>query len=258
MKKEIIKRIIVWVITAVLVIGGGVAVGTIISNIPEEEESNISYALNTENFDGIVAYGDEMDLSLITITKTENGVSTEIPVDASMVTTHVDTTRVGNATLKLNYAGETFSVPVTVKYKVQFKIGDEIVETFYALTASELLGVQVPQKDGYTFAGWSTDIPAVLFENMELTATYQANIPALPTINATYGDKLADIVLPSAPAGAWCFNNAEGTVGNAGKRTVDVSFIENGTNNVLKTAKLIINVAKREVNITVSADFTYN
>ncbi len=258
MRKEIIKRIIVWVTTVVLLLAGGVTVGTIISNLPEEEEPNISYALNTENFEGLITYGEEIDLSLITITKTENGVSTDIPVDLSMVTTHVDTTRVGASVLELRYEGQEFSVPVTVKYKIQFKVDGEVVDTIHALTSSELDEITPPQKEGYTFSGWSKEIPDVLYENMVLTAIYQADIPALRPIDATYGDNLADITLLSTPAGAWRFDDAEGTVGNAGKRTFDVSFIENGTNAVLKTGKLTINVAKREVKIDVFADFTYN
>ena len=258
MKKEIIKRIIVWVTTVVLLLAGGVTVATVIQNLPEEPEITVEYSLNTEKFDGLITYGEEIDLSLITITKTENGVSTDIPVDISMVTTHVDTTRVGNATLELEYEGKEFFVPVTVKYRIQFKVDGEIVSTVHALTSSELKEVTPPQKEGYTFSGWSSDIPDVLYENLVLTPVYEADIPSLRAIDATYGDKLADITLPSSLAGAWRFDNAEGTVGNAGKRTFDVSFIENGTNAVLKTGKLTINVAKREVKIDVFADFTYN
>ena len=260
MKRAIITRIIVWIATIAVVTAGGFAAVKVIENInnQQQQEESISYELNTESFEGIVAYGDTIDLSLIKITKTENGVTTEIPVDASMVTTHVDTTRVGVTTLKINYAGKTFPVPVTVKYKIQFTVGDQVLDTVYTLTASDLEKIEAPQKEGYTFTGWSTEIPDVLYENMNLTAKYEAIIPELSAVDATYGDQLADIVLPANAAGAWQFDNAEGTVGNAGKKTFDVSFIEKETNAVLKTAKLTVNVAKREVEINVFADFTYN
>ena len=126
MKREIITRIIVWIVTIAILIAGGFGVKKIIDNNKEQqqEEQGASYALNTEDFEGIVAYGDTIDLSLIKITKTENGVSTDIPVDASMVTTHVDTTRVGTAMLEVSYEGKTFSTPITVKYRVQFMVGD--------------------------------------------------------------------------------------------------------------------------------------
>ena len=259
MRKEIITRIVVWIVTIVIILLGGYAVKEYIIDKPvEPEEPGASYTINAEDFEGIIAYGGTLDLSQIKITKTENGVSTDIPVDISMVTTPVDTTRVGTAVLKLSYEGETFSIPVTVKYKVQFIAGDGIFKTVYTLDSSELDKVEAPQKEGYTFVGWSTDIPDVLYENMHLTATYEAIIPALSTVNATYGDKLADIILPTNAAGAWKLDNAEGTVGDAGKRTFDVSFVENGTNEVLKTAKLTVNVAKRAVKIDVFADYIYN
>ncbi len=259
MRKEIITRIIVWIVTIALIILGGFAVNEFVLNREEKpEEPSVSYALNTESFDGIVAYGETIDLSLIKITKTENGVSTDIPVDASMVTTPVDTTRTGAAMLTLSYEGKEFPVPITVKYKVQFATDDGVFETIYTLSSSELDGVKAPEKEGYTFAGWSTEIPDVLFENMHLVANYEAIIPSLPTIEATYGDLLANIKLPDNAAGAWKLDSAEGTVGNAGRRTFDVSFVENGTNKMLKTAKLIVNVAKRAVKIDVFADFTYN
>ena len=260
MKREVITRIIVWIVTVAILIAGAFGVKKLIdnNNQQQQQEEGISCVLNTEDFDGVVAYGDTIDLSLIKITKTENGVSTDIPVDASMVTTPVDTTRVGASMLKLSYEGQEFSVPVTVKYKVQFATDDGLFETIYTLSSSELDEIEAPKKEGYTFSGWSKEIPDILFENMYLVANYEAIIPSLTTIEATYGDKLADIKLPDNAAGAWKLDHAEGTVGDAGRRTFDVSFIEKETNKVLKTAKLIVNVARRAVKIDVFADFTYN
>ena len=259
MRKEIITRIIVWIVTIVIILLGGYAVKEFVIDRPVEPEApSVEYTLDTEAFGGIVVYNETIDLSKLTITKTENGVTTEIPVDASMVTTPVDTTRVGASMLKLSYEGQEFSVPVTVKYKVQFATDDGVFETIYTLSSSELDEIEAPKKEGYTFSGWSKEIPDILFENMYLVANYEAIIPSLPTIEATYGDKLADIKLPDNAAGAWKLDHAEGTVGDAGRRTFDVSFIEKETNEVLKTAKLIVNVARRAVKIDVFADFTYN
>ena len=259
MRKEIITRIIVWIVTIVIILLGGYAVKEFVIDRPVEPEApSVEYTLDTEAFGGVVVYNETIDLSKLTITKTENGVKTEIPVDASMITTPVDTTRVGASMLKLSYAGQEFSVPVTVKYKVQFATDDGVFETIYTLSSSELDEIEAPQKEGYTFLGWSKEIPDILFENMHLVANYEAIIPSLPTVEATYGDKLADIKLPDNAAGAWKLDHAEGTVGDAGRRTFDVSFIEKETNEVLKTAKLIVNVARRAVKIDVFADFTYN
>ena len=263
MKREIIKRIIGWVVTIAIILLGGYAVKEYVedrNNQQQQPEETVSYELNTDGFLGVVAYGDTIDLSSIKIVKTENGTTTEIPFDASMVTAPVDTTRVGSTMLKLSYAGQTFSVPVTVKYKIQFEVDGEVVETIHTLNSSELANIEAPQKEGYTFVGWSSKIPDILFENMNLVARYEAIIPALSAVDAVYGDKLADITLPSNAAGAWRFNdvNADSTVGDAGKKTFDVSFIENGTNAVLKTDKLSVTVAKQKVTIEVFADFTYN
>ena len=259
MRKEIITRIIVWIVTIVIILLGGYAVKEFVIDRPVEPEApSVEYTLDTNAFGGVAIYNETIDLSKLTITKTENGVTTEIPVDASMVTTPVDTTRVGASMLKLSYEGQEFSVPVTVKYKIQFATSDGVFETIYTLNSSELDKIEAPEKEGYTFSGWSTEIPDILFNNMDLVATYEAIIPSLTTIEATYGDALAGIKLPENAAGAWKLDYAEGTVGNAGRRTFDVSFIENGTNKVLKTAKLIVNVARRAVKIDVFADFTYN
>ena len=259
MRKEIITRIIVWIIAIALLLGGSYAVYKFVLNREQvSEEPGVSYAINTNSFEGVVVYGETLDLSLIKIIKNENGVTTEIPVDASMVTTPVDTARVGATVLKLSYEGQEFSVPVAVKYRVQFATGDNVFETIYTLSATDIEKIEAPQKEGYTFTGWSTEIPDILFDNMNLVATYEAIIPSLPTVEATYGDALASIKLPENAAGAWKLDYAEGTVGNAGRRTFDVSFIENGTNAVLKTAKLIVNVARRAVKIDVFADLTYN
>ena len=263
MKREIIKRIISWVVTIAIFLLGGYAVKEYVedrNNQQQQPEETVSYELNTDGFSSVVAYGDTLDLSAIKIIKTENGTTTEIPFDASMVTAPVDTTRVGATMLKLSYAGQTFSVPVTVKYKIQFEVDGEVVETIHTLNSSELANIEAPQKEGYTFVGWSSKIPDILFENMNLVARYEAIIPALSPVEAVYGDKLADITLPSNAAGAWRFENvnADSTVGDAGKKTFDVSFVENGTNAVLKTDKLSVTVAKQKVTIEVFADFTYN
>ena len=77
MKRAIITRIIVWIATIAVVTAGGFAAVKVIENInnQQQQEESISYELNTESFEGIVAYGDTIDLSLIKITKTENGVT---------------------------------------------------------------------------------------------------------------------------------------------------------------------------------------
>ena len=77
MRKEIITRIIVWIATIALIAAGGFAVVKVVENInnQQQQEESIGYELNSEKFEGVVAYGETIDLSLIKIIKTENGVT---------------------------------------------------------------------------------------------------------------------------------------------------------------------------------------
>ncbi len=256
MKRQIIVRIIVCIAAVALLCAGLFAMNACGNKTGND---GATYQLNLSNYDGIVTYGEPMDYSRITLTRTENGVSTEIPVDASMVTTHVDTNKVGAKLIKFNYAGQNFHVPAIVKYRLQFEVDGEVFETLYVLNVSELEEIEVPEKPGYTFAGWSEDIPGVITDNMTFSAVYTPVIPEIAEVDATYGDELKAIQLPYTVAGAWSFDNAEGTVGDVGKKTFPVSFIAYETGEVLATDTLTVNVAKKEVSFFEVVDsFIYN
>ena len=249
------KRIIVWITVITLVLAGVFAM----SACQKTDKNGATYELNLQNFNEVVAYGEEVDLSRITIIVTENGETVEVPVDPSMVTTPADTTKIGAKLLKLNYSGQTFSVPIVVKYRVEYLVDDMKLETFYVLNASELQEVAVPEKDGYVFSGWSAEIPDIITDNITVSAVYTPYIPALPTIDATYGDQLSGIQLPYTVVGSWQFDKAEGTVGNAGKQTFDVSFVAYETGEAIQKATLTVNVAKKEVVFSdVVESFIYN
>ena len=237
------KRIIVWITVLTLVLAGVFAMNA----CNKTDDNGVTYELNLKNFSGIVAYGEEVDLSSITIIKTEEGVATEVPVDPSMVTTPVDTSKVGAKLLKLNYSGQTFHVPVVVKYKVQYLADNLELKTMYVLSAAELEAVDAPKKDGYVFSGWSSEIPDIITDNITLSAVYTPFIPELSEMEATYGDKLTSVQLPSTVVGAWQFDAPEGTVGNAGEQTFDVRFVMYETGEVLQRASLTVHVAKKEV-----------
>ncbi len=250
------KRIIVWITVLTLIVTGVFAMNACGKRT---DKDGISYQLNVSNFDGITTYGEPMDLSRITITRTENGVSTEVPVEASMVTSHVDTSRVGAHILKFNYSGQSFNLPVIVKYKLQFLVDGDVYQSVHVLNRAELGEVVHLEKPGYNFVGWSTEIPGVIADNMTFHAVYEPIIPTLSEIQATYGDNLAAINLPYTVIGQWKFDAPEGTVGNVGKHTFPVSFVEYATGAVLATDTLTVNVAKKTVVFSdVVESFVYN
>ena len=250
------KRIIVWITVLTLIVTGVFAMNACGKRT---DKDGISYQLNVSNFDGITTYGEPMDLSRITITRTENGVSTEVPVEASMVTSRVDTSKPGAHILKFNYSGQSFNLPVIVKYKLQFLVDGDVYKSIHVLNRAELGEVAHPEKPGCNFVGWSTEIPGVIADNMTFHAVYEPIIPTLSEIQATYGDNLAAINLPYSVIGQWKFDAPEGTVGNVGKHTFPVSFVEYATGAVLATDTLTVNVAKKTVVFSdVVESFVYN
>ena len=257
MKRQIIVRIIVC-IAVVATLFAGVFMMAACGN--KTGDDGASYQLNLSNFDGITTYGEPMDLSRITLTRTDmDGTTTEIPIDLSMVTSHVDTTKIGGKLLKFNYAGQSFHVPVVVMYKVQFEVDGEVFKTFHLLNIADMEEVVAPEKPGYVFEGWSTDIPDVLTDNMTFTARYTPEIPAISEVEATYGDSLKGIKLPYTVVGAWQFDDAEGTVGDAGKKIFPVSFVAYETGEVLATDTVTVNVEKKEITFSEIVDsFIYN
>lgn len=225
----------------------------------QQNDDSTLYELNDDAFDSTVVYGESVNLAGLKILENKNGEITEIPVDASMITLPVDTSRVGATEMKVKYEGHEFSVPVSVKFRVTLKADGEIFKTLYVMTAAELASISAPEKAGYLFDGWNPEIPATLTGNLTLEANYVGAAPALNDVFATYGDKLGDIMLPSSAAGKWVFATPDITVGSVGKREAAVQFVLNSTGEILKTDVVNITVGKRTVNFTdVKTSFTYN
>ena len=251
------KKIALWLLTLALTFAGLAALSG--CQFIENDSDDALYVINTDEFNSTVVYGESVSLDGLKIVQTKEGVTTEIPVNASMITEPADVNHVGATEMKVTYDGHEFSVPVSVKYRVTLKADGEIIETLYVMTAAELASISAPEKAGYIFDGWNPEIPNTLTENITLEAKYIGAAPALTELKATYGDKLGDLTLPSTAAGKWVFNTPDNTVGDAGKREAAVSFVLNSTGEVLKTDVVKINVAKRTVNFTnVKTNFVYN
>ena len=291
------KRIIVWIIAIALVLTGVFFISTYDWKKDADESA---YQLNVKDLENgvlTVTYDSTQEECLkgITITKTENGVSTEVQVEPSMVTTHIDTSKVGPQKLQINYSGQTFYIEVVVKHKVEFVVNGSVYRTFYGVNKDAIskaledelrksLGIgatdtsfkaphklnellPAPEMSGYNFTGWLENseiaevLPAIINRNITFTASYQAIVPELSAIDAVYGDQLADIQLPSTVAGEWRFKNAEGTVGNASEEGTlfDVVFVEFSTGNVIAEDKVTVFVEKKKVTFTdVVETFIYN
>ena len=252
------KKILVWLLGMALLLTGIVGI-TGCRFTQNGGGTTASYVLDSEKFNPTVVYGESVNLSGLNIVKTVGEEVTVIPVTESMITIPTDTSKVGVSEIKISYESHDFSVPVSVKYKIILKADGEVFDTLYVMTKAELADISAPEKEGYLFNGWNPEIPDTLAGNLTLEATYTEAVPALTEVGATYGDKLGDITLPSNAAGKWVFDTPESTVGNAGKRDAAVSFVLNATGEVLKTDKVKINVAKRDVKFTdVKTEFVYN
>ena len=206
---------------------------------------NVDYKVDTTEFKNVVAYQEEVDLAGLKIIETINGTATGIPVDKSMVTACDPTSSLGDKTLTLTYKEKTFTVRFTVKYRVNFTSGSEVLYTQYVTKASEIHAPNDPYKPGYEFDGWSPEIPNAINDNITFEAEFRDTPKEIPNLatsyDAVYGDTLKDIDLPSNAYGKWEFIDPLTTpVGNVGKNTFNVQFTP--VNTELKAVKNILNV----------------
>ena len=251
------KKITLWLLVLALTILGIAALSG--CQFIQRGDDDTQCVLDTESFNSTVVYGENVNLEGLKIIKTKDGEVTEIPVDSSMISSPADTTVVGATSMKITFEGREYAVPLSVKYRVILKADGKIFDTLYVMTNAELSDISAPEKAGYVFSGWNPEIPDTLTGNITLEAVYSEAIPKLTELQATYGDKLGDITLPSNASGKWVFKTPDSTVGNAGKNEAAVSFVINSTGEVLKNDVVKINVAKRTVNFTnVKTDFVYN
>ena len=130
------KRIIVWITVLSMIIAGVFAMNACNR---KTDENGVTYEVNTPARDElsrvIITYGEQPEdyLSRITITKIENGVSSTVPVEPSMMVTTIDTSVVDGSgqILQFTYSGQMFSIPVVVKYKVEFVANGIAYRTYH-------------------------------------------------------------------------------------------------------------------------------
>ncbi|MBR5119464.1 MAG: hypothetical protein IKV02_00570, partial [Clostridia bacterium] len=208
------KRIIVWITVLSLILAGVFAMNACNRRT---DESGATYEVNTPARDEfnrvIITHGEKPEdyLSRITITKIENGVSSVVPVEPSMLVTTIDTSVAdGNGQiLQFTYSGQMFSIPVVVKYKVEFVVDGHAYRTYHVYNKAGLDNIKsileeeakaasglgdkldtgklklhellvAPAKAGYSFAGWS------LSAATDETAKIENNLVSLISGNVTY------------------------------------------------------------------------
>ena len=207
-----------------------------------------------------VVYGEELDISGLTIEKTVGEEVTKIPVTKDMIVSG-DTMTAGKVSIVFSYEGQSFTKTITVKYRVIFKDGDTVLSTQYVTSADEIEPPVIESGDYLLFRGWSPDLSDGLTDNITYTAVYEKNIPALEKeLTAVYGTKLEEFTLPSNVAGAWVFDKAPSTtVGAAGGTySFGVSFVLNGGEKV-KSDSVNITVSKKVIKLeSIVTEFVYN
>ena len=177
------KRFIRWflIIFALLITTTSISCGV---------RERVSYHLEYGEFNNVVSFGDEVDLTGLTIRKTQGSTYEDIAVTSQMVTRCDSTLSVGSKTLTIGY--DTYSVDVnfTVKYQINFVIGDK-TSTQYVLSTAEIVVPTNTYLKGYEFIGWDPVIPSVINSNMTFVAKYTdvpTNVPNVGSYVATYSD----------------------------------------------------------------------
>ncbi len=242
------------------------------SNLGEmiQNQGKYEISIDTSEFSAVVAYNGSFqyeDISVIYKAANATGefYETKLTAKPDMVVSGLDLTTVGEKELVLEYRGERFTVPYTVKYEVSFVTKAETF-TQYALDVSEVEIPAVPESEGYTFAYWRSELPAVLEDNVTIEAHYYndaLSAPALEQLSVVYEPNatLADIegLLPANANGRWEFIDNTLPVGEVGAHTYDVRFVP-ATDELAPVADstVDIHVAKKQlVAPAFSAELTY-
>ena len=246
------KKIIIMLLALTLLLAG--IVGLSSCNL-EDNTQDAVYRLDSSDFQTVVAFGEEIDYSSLYIYRNEDKFS----VESSMITSAVDTSKLGSQELGISFEGHSFTVKVNVKYKAEFIVDGEVWKTEYIISPLELTGITPPEKEGKISSGWTPEIPDTTTGNMVFEAVYAEAIPSLTEINAEYSDKISNIVLPANEFGKWEFVKSNGKLLSLGKQQFDVRFVDLATGEVIKTDTLTVNVARKKVIFSnINSTYEYN
>ena len=217
--KEKLKSTLVGILIACIII-----VGFAVAKVAVEGR----YAVEATEFDAVLVLGEDLSLDGLELVDNLTLGLFSFPVDESMVlrSDPIDTT--GSKELVIARGGKEYVVHFDVKCKVEFVLGDTVIDTQLVVDASEIVLPDAPaSKTGYEFSHWDIDTTAELSGNVVVEAVFnEIKYPSLSGLTATYGDTLADIELGSNSYGYWEFvDSLDTSVGEAGNREYSVRFV---------------------------------
>ncbi len=220
-------------------------------------DPNIAYESDTFNCDG---------LTLIYTAYKDDGAfyETKVSVKPEMILSGLDTSTIGDKEVTIAYGGKTFVIPYTVKYRVEFVMKDKTV-TQYVTESDEIVVPEVSKVEGFEFAYWQSEIPAVMTNNIRVEAQYydlSLQAPALAIIETVYDPAatVAGLKLPSNQNGAWEFVDKTTPVGGAGSREFEVKFVPaTPAFKPIANKMVTVEVAKKQLSFKVEeGTYTYN
>ena len=250
------KKLLITIPLLLILFGGIFAISlAVLSNAKK-------YELRSEDFETTIAFNDEVDLNGIKIY--DKDAKREISVGEFAIVRCDDTSSIGNKVLVVKYKDKEFTINFTVKYKVEFLLDGQVIETQYVNSASEIVVPDTVEKTGYEFISWDKNIPLNLTDNIQFEAIMCSTtliVPKLNSINVDYGTTLAEISLPSNQNGRWVFvDELQTLVGDANQSyKFDVKFIPNTSELIEKFDQVEINVKQKQLQFNIAQDeFVYD
>ena len=219
------------------------------------------YELDCKAFDATIELDGDVNVDDI---KIYNSLTNkQINSDEYKIVKCDDTTTIGEKTLIIRYKDKNYTVHFSVKYKIEFLQDNNVINTQYVNSATEIVLPDNPIKSGYEFIGWDKEIPTNLEDNIQFNAIFSSltlEVPILEDKSVDYDTSLKDINLASNENGSWVFVDDLSTkVGNVGKHEFNVKFVPATTELVEQFSKITINVKAKKLlfNIT-NSTFTYD
>ncbi|MBE6537613.1 MAG: hypothetical protein E7673_06655, partial [Ruminococcaceae bacterium] len=109
--------------------------------------------------------------------------------------------------------------------------------------------VTLPETEHYHVAGVETTMVVTKAKNNDAIAEIQ---------NATYGDSIGVLSIPTSPNGTWVWDTESTTVGNAGVNTFVAKYTDTSGNYLDREVTVTVNVAKKGVKVPAAKDNVYS
>lgn len=243
--KRMIK-IVLWMLLIAMNVVGFMAV----SNVSK----NGSYTVDTQEFNSVIEWGEDVSIDDVKIIDNRVFGLVKTTLTEDMIVSIEDTDTAGQKKIVFEHNKKQFTVIFDVKYKIEFVAYGKVIDTQMVVTPDELNLPTPDAKTGFEFSHWDYDFSQGFTRSVKIDAVFkETKYPALTMLDATYGDTLADLTLPSDERGHWEFIDTLDTpVGNVGKNFFNVRFVFNGDDSYYKYSEIEVKVDKKELNFTVN------